>query len=335
MSRTNQHPESPIIRSFATAKRLGWSPENVYNAVGVLNRAERWLRARGNALADATTDDLAEFLHERLQTVSPNTVIVDRRQLRAFYAWACNGDDPYLERPNPTKRLGAVKGEEPDPARTPSVEEWQYRALLVTCRRRNKPAGRGVKHCNDRRDAAIISLLWDSGMRRAELARIEYRHVDWDQATIHLARTKGRTATRSRTIPIGEEAFEAITRYLRERGEHEGYLFESTGYLPGTQRRRGLAPNSIYLMLQRRAELANQTQQLPGIVHAPSHAFRRASTMNDIDDGMSARTIQILKGWKQDGRQFGRYSKEREASQAIDEARAKRGRRHLRAVGDD
>jgi integrase len=332
MSRTPPQPETKLIRSFAAAKRLGWSPENVYNALGVLNRAERWLRARGSSLEEATTDDLAEFLHERLETVSPNTVIVDRRQLRAFYAWACGGDDPYLDGPNPTRRLGAIKGEEPDPARTPSVEEWQYRALLATCRRKTKAAGRGAKSCNDRRDAAIIALLWDSGMRRAELTRIEYRHVDWDQATIHLARTKGRTTTRSRTIPIGEEAFDAITRYLRDRGEHDGFLFESTGYQPGTRTRRGLAPNSVYLMLVRRADVANRTQKLPGVVHAPSHAFRRASTMNDIDDGMSARSIQILKGWKQDGRQFGRYSREREASQAIAEARAMRGARHLRAV---
>jgi site-specific recombinase XerD len=329
MSRTLPQPESKIIRSFTTAKRLGWSHDNLYNAVTTINRLERWLRERDSELRTATTDELTEFLAERHETVSANTVIVDRRQIRAFYKWATSGDTPYFKGRNPATGIDAVKGEDPDPARTPSVAEWQYRALMATTVKRRTQVG--DKRCNDLRDAAIIALLWDSGMRRAEITRIEYRHVDWDLATIHLARTKGRTATRSRTIPIGDEAFEAISRYVYERGEHQGFLFESTTYLPGTRERAGLNPQSVSLMLKRRAELANETQKLPGPVHAPSHAFRRSSTMNDIDDGMSARAIQILKGWKQDGRQLARYSREREADQAIAEARAKRGRR-LHAV---
>ena len=85
-------------------------------------------------------------------------------------------------------------------------------------------------------------------------------------------------------------------------------------------------------MLKRRAELANATQVLPGKVHTPTHAFRRASTINDIDDNLSARTIQTIKGWRQDGRMLARYSKAAESRQAIEEVRAKRGQRHLRAV---
>jgi integrase len=330
MPRTNQQPVTPLIRSFANAKRLTWSPDNVYNALSALNKAEAWLRERGSSLADATTDDLTEYLAERLERVSPNTAIVDRRQLRAFYAWACGGDDAYLDH-NPARRVEPIKGEDPDPDRTPVIEEWAYRALLATTRGRATQAG--ARRACDRRDAAIIALMWDSGMRRAEVTRIEYRHVDWDAGTIHLVRTKGRTSTRSRDIPIGDEAFEALTRYVHDRGEHDGPLFESIGYVKGSRRRRALAPNSIYLMLHRRAELATRTQRgLPGPLHAPAHSFRRASTINDIDDGLTPRTIQVLKGWKQDGRQLGRYSKLVESRQAIEEAKAKRGRRHLRVA---
>jgi integrase/recombinase XerC len=327
-------PATKLIRSFAHSKRLGWSQVNVRNAIAVLNRTDAWLQAQGSSLKTATTEELDGYLGWRLDSVSPNTVIVDQRQLRAFYKWATAGEDPYLAR-NPAKGTGTIKGDEPDPDRCPVVEEWQYRALLATCRAKGKLDGRGAKVCNDRRDAAMIAMLWDTGCRRSELARIEYRHIDWEAGELHLARTKGRTKTRSRDVPLGDEALDLLTRYVeRDRGDHDGPLFESTHLIPGTDRHQGIAAHSVYLMLKRRAKLANETQQLPGIVHTPTHAFRRASTINDIDDGLSARTIQTIKGWTHDGRQLSRYSKAAESRQAIAEVRAKRGQRHLRAVSE-
>src|SRR5438046_247937 len=109
-------PSTPLIRSFAYAKRLGWSAANVRNAVAVLNRAEAWLVEHGSSLKAATSEELDGYLGHRLDAVAANTVIVDQRQLRAFYAWATAGDDPYLER-NPAKRTGTIKGDEPDPDR--------------------------------------------------------------------------------------------------------------------------------------------------------------------------------------------------------------------------
>ena len=330
MPRTPRQPATPLIRSFATAKRLKWSADNVYNAVGALNRLEAWLAARDSSLKVATTDDLNEYLGWRLDQVVPNTVIGERTHIRAFYRWASSGDDPYLAR-NPAKAVETIKGNDPDPDLTHVTAEWEYRALLATCRRKTRDGGR--RAC-DRRDAAIITLMWETGLRRAEVTRIEMRHIDWDAATIHLARTKGRTTTQSRDIDLGDEAMEAITRHVHDRGEHDGFLFESIGLRPGTTQRRPLAPNSIGLMLRRRADEANATQQLPGKVRPVAHGFRRASTINDIDDGISARAIQHQKGWNGDGRMLGRYTRLAVKRQSLEEYRAKRGRRHLRAVDD-
>ena len=329
MPRTRK-PATRLIASFATAKRMGWSPDNVYNAVTTLNKAEAYLAAtHGSSLATATTDELTAFLVWRLDAgLAPNTVIGDRTQLRAFYRWASEGDNAYLEH-NPARALPAIKGNDPDPDLTHVTAEWEYRALLATCRRRTRD---GDRRACDRRDVAILVLMWETGLRRAEICRIEMRHVDWDEGTIHLVRTKGRTVTRSRDIHLGDEALEAITRFVHDRGDHDGPLFESIGFVPGTRRRRALAPNSISLMLRRRADEANQTQRLPGPVRAVAHGFRRASTINDLDDGISARAIQRQKGWKSDGRQLARYSQLVEQRQTIDEYRAKRGQRHLRAI---
>lgn len=330
MPRQPRQPATPLIRSFATAKRLKWSAEVVYNAVGALNRLEAWLAGQGTSIKDATTDELNEYLGWRLDHVTPNTVITDRTHIRAFYKWAASGDDPYIAR-NPARLIETIKGNDPDPDLTHVTAEWEYRALLATCRRKTRDGGR--RAC-DRRDAAIITLMWETGLRRAEVTRIEMRHIDWDQATIHLTRTKGRTATRSRDIVLSDEAMDALTRFVHERGEHAGYLFESIGFLPGTTTRRPLAPNSVGLMLRRRAREANASGQLPGTVRPVAHGFRRASTINDLDDDISARAIQHQKGWNGDGRMLARYSKLAETRQSHEEYRSKRGRRHLRAVDE-
>ena len=113
-------PSTPLIRSFAVAKRLGWSAANLEGAVRTLNRVETWLAEHGTTLMTATTEDLNEYLGERLGEVSPNTVIVDQRQLRAFYKWAVEGDYPYVTTGNPgpaTPARSRVRNPTPTAAR--------------------------------------------------------------------------------------------------------------------------------------------------------------------------------------------------------------------------
>ena len=70
MPRAPRQPSTTLIRSFATAKRLKWSAENVYNAVGVLNRLHAWLDAQASSLTEATREELEAYLGARLDHVS-------------------------------------------------------------------------------------------------------------------------------------------------------------------------------------------------------------------------------------------------------------------------
>ena len=64
-----------------------------------------------------------------------------------------------------------------------------------------------------RRDTAIIRLLLDTGMRRAELAGLKLDDIDMDQQ-VAIVMGKGR---RPRACPFGNKTAQALDRYLRLR----------------------------------------------------------------------------------------------------------------------
>ena len=333
----SRQPDHPAIGQFARKMRQKWnSPANAYNAVGTLNRLNAFLADRGTDLLEATTDDLDDYIEWRRQHVCKNTAIGDRTHLRAFYRWASSESRNKWTSSNPAADMVPMSADEPDPLRTHVTDEWEYRALLATCRRKTH---HGAQRACDRRDTAILALMWETGCRRAEVTKVDMRHVNLREGIIHLVGTKGRGGLKARDVILGDEAADAISFYVfgpGGRGDHDGPLFESIAYLPGTNRRRPLRPDSVGLMLQRRAEEANKTQRLPAKIRGLAHGFRRASAINDIDDGISARSIQHQKGWKQDGRMLARYTRAAETRQSHDEYRTKRGRRqHLQAVDDD
>lgn len=327
-----------LIRSFAAAKRNTWSHEHVYNSISDLNALHAWLICRGlDGLTDAMPEDISDWYAElREAGRASSTVIGKHTRIKAFYKWAAidPGDGrPYIH-PNPILRVDAPKGDEdPDPANIHEAQEWEYRAFLETCFKRRTRAG--AQRVNDRRDAAMIGLLWHCGIRRSELVRIRHEHVDFDTQMVHLAKTKGRSKTRSRDIFIPDEAMELLDRYLFERGDQPGPLFESIGREPGSRQRRPLAANSVYLMLRRRADVANTTQQLPDLLRAPVHGFRRAAAVAWLEAGGSQVTLETHMGWKHDGRMAARYTRKAATALAAAEARRVaeiRKSRHLRAV---
>jgi site-specific recombinase XerC len=67
-----------------------------------------------------------------------------------------------------------------------------------------------------RRDTAIILLLVDTGIRRAECAGMTLDDVDLDQRIVWVL-GKGR---RPRALPIGRKTAQALDRYLRTREGH-------------------------------------------------------------------------------------------------------------------
>ena len=94
------------------------------------------------------------------------------------------------------------------PERPPAVlSSSEIARLLAVCEGRT---------FSDRRDLAIIRLLLDTGMRRAELTGLKVSDVDLTDATA-LVLGKGR---RPRVVPFGPKSAQTLDRYLRVRSLH-------------------------------------------------------------------------------------------------------------------
>lgn len=97
----------------------------------------------------------------------------------------------------------------------------------------------------NRRDAAIIALLFNPALRRSEVAAMDLEDVDLENGRVHIRR-KGRDEHQWRTIP--PTAAKALSHWIRHRGQEPGPLFQN---LDRVYSRRRLSTTSIYNVVDR------------------------------------------------------------------------------------
>src|SRR6266508_4781563 len=144
---------------------------------------------------------IQEFIADQLARWKPATAHNRYRGLHAFFKWAvAEGDlaagpmDGMRPPQLPEQPVGVVRAE-------------HLTRLLRTCEGRD---------FTSRRDTAIILLLVDTGMRRAECVSMTLDDVDLDQRIVWVL-GKGR---RPRALPIGRKTAQALDRYQRAREGH-------------------------------------------------------------------------------------------------------------------
>jgi integrase len=134
-----------------------------------------------------------------------------------------------------------------------------------------------------RRDTAIILLLVDTGMRRAECVGITLDDLDLDQRIVRVP-GKGR---RPRALPIGRKTAVALDRYLRVR---EGHRF---AHLPDLWLglRGRMTPSGIYQVVHGRARAAGLPDMHP-------HQLRHAFASSWLAEGGTENELMLVAGWK-------------------------------------
>ena len=137
---------------------------DVVNYLATLRR----LSARVD-LAEATALDLRAYLGDRAETVSAATIAVDVRALRCFYRWRSE----MLDVPDPSSTLKLPKI--PEPA-TESVSLETFTKVLASI----PTAGRW-----NARDRAILFVLWGSGARLSEVARMTVADLELHRGHVH------------------------------------------------------------------------------------------------------------------------------------------------------
>ena len=192
--------------------------------------------------------------------------------LRSYFAWLTKQDilpaNPAseLELPRPEKRLPSE-----------SLSLPQVRALL------NIP---DITDPLGLRDRTMLELFYSTGIRRAELIKLELHDLNEDRRTVRVRQGKNR---KDRVVPLGTRALAWITRYLEEvrpkllldPGERHLFLTSYGG---------PFAPNVLSRMVTKWIKQADIAR--PG----SCHLMRHTCATHMLEGGADIRYIQQLLG---------------------------------------
>ncbi len=213
---------------------------------------------------------------------------VDSRTIRAYLSWlytqrlsrttlarklaALRSGFRFLARRgivprNPAREVGSPRLPQPLPSFLPVDEAWELLESPVSDTIREK------------RDRAILELLYATGLRVGELCGLDRADLDGFQRTVRVL-GKG---NKERIVPVGEQALRALGAYLAVRAAGDGPLF---------QNRRGgrLTVRSVHRIVTARARRA-------GIARPVSpHTLRHTFATHMLDQGADLRLVQDLLG---------------------------------------
>ena len=220
-------------------------------------------------LKTATTSDVREFIMDLSGRRGYSMVSVRRKlsSLKSFYNYLkgerIRKDNPAADIPTPPviKKLPKVLA-------IPDVSK-----LLAS-----RVAGRSDEQ--RLRDIAIMELLYASGIRRAEVARIDMNDVDLRARTIHIF-GKGK---KERMVVINKAATAAIQAYLgvRPRSNDPALFLGRSG--------RRLSPRHIW-------QIFRDLYKISGLDKLASpHTLRHSFATHLLESGVDLITIQQLLG---------------------------------------
>lgn len=226
----------------------------------------------GNAdalLHSCSGDDLTRYLDSRahLAARSRSRLI---SSLRRFFAFAVStGVVPHnpaqqLRTPRIGRRLPATLSE-------PEVER------LLAAPRTAMP--------NEARDAAMLEVLYATGLRVSELIALTFPQINLRQGTVRVV-GKG---SRERLVPLGEQALDAL----------EGYIANVRPLLPAPARADVVFPGRDGSPLSRQAFwYAVQRYALRAGIHRriSPHTLRHAFATHLLNHGADLRVVQLLLG---------------------------------------
>ena len=225
-------------------------------------------------------DDLRAFLAtEKRRGIGARSLTRRMAALRGFFRFLVRegrrNDDPTV-----ALRLGRGPRRLP---RTPS-EELVGRLLDSP----DPATARG------RRDRAVLEVLYGAGLRLAEVVGLRLGDVDWKQG---IARVTGK-GSKTRIVPLGDAAVEALAAYLGSRLEatawrdvRAGRLDATTAALPVIAGRSGgpIGRRTVQRIVARAVEATAGPKLSP-------HDLRHAFATHLLDRGAELRGVQELLG---------------------------------------
>jgi integrase/recombinase XerD len=228
------------------------------------------LQTENKPLDQAVQADIQQYLAVRFPQSKPRSISRLIASLRRFYRHALREGritvDPTLQIDSPKLPRSLPK----------SLNEDEVEALL-DAPDTVQPIGM--------RDRAMLELLYACGLRVSELVGLKVTEVSLQEGVIRVT-GKG---SKTRLVPMGEEAVEWIGRYLKEArpGILQNRLSDS---LFVTQRGAAMTRQAFWYLIKRYALLAG--------IHKPMspHVLRHAFATHLLNHGADLRVVQLLLG---------------------------------------
>lgn len=135
------------------------------------------------------------------------------------------------------------------------------------------------------RDRAILELFYASGLRLAELARLQLGDVQWELGVVRVTGKGGK----QRVVPVGKQAIGWLKRYLRDI--RPNFVTERTGSNMFLSRRgTGVSRETVALTVRRLAKRAGIGKRVT------PHMLRHSFATHLLAGGADLRVIQEMLG---------------------------------------
>jgi integrase/recombinase XerC len=283
-----------LNRSFRrTLEAENKSPRTIEAYTDAVRLLATYCQAHGKPLlvGELQREHIQDFIADQLGRWKPATAHNRYRGLHAFFKWAVAEGD--LE----ASPMDGMKPPQLPEQLVEAVRPEHLARLLKVCEGRD---------FTSRRDTAVILLLVDTGMRRAECVGMTLDDVDLDQRIVWVL-GKGR---RPRALPIGRKTAQALDRYLRAR---EGHRLAHQPYF-WVGRNGPMTPSGIYQIVHDRARAAGLPAMHPD-------QLRHAFATSWLAEGGNENELMLVAGWKS-RTMIDRYTK----ATAVERARASHAR---------
>jgi integrase/recombinase XerD len=237
-----------------------------------LSLYDEWLGEQTEeSLLTAGSSQIQSYLGLKLrQGASPRSSARFLSAARSFYRWALR-EGHIVE--DPTLRIESPKQGRPLPK---SLSETDVERLL---------GAPDLELALEFRDRTMLEMLYACGLRVSELVGLQVEQVGLNQGIVRVLGKGGK----ERLVPMGEEALDWLTQYMRGpriellKGQSSNVLFPSN-------RSREMTRQTFWYRIKLYGERAGiQT-------HLSPHTLRHAFATHLLNHGADLRVVQMLLG---------------------------------------